>query len=91
MGRNPGHDLASSPWAAICAGTLKNAKQSRSLGCHVTDREPFHRPSVQFTLFAGFELTKLLVNENRDAGSSDLLDYLARLCEVVRVEMTGTP
>jgi hypothetical protein len=30
-GRDPGHELASAPSAAICARTLKKMKQSRSL------------------------------------------------------------
>jgi hypothetical protein len=45
---------------------------------------------VQFTPFARFALTKLRASENSDVGANDILNYLACLCKVERVEMTGT-
>jgi hypothetical protein len=66
------------------------APMTLRLICQVTDRDHLCRPSVQFPLFARFALTKFVVSANRDVGAGNILDCLACLCEVVRVEMTGT-
>jgi hypothetical protein len=40
-------------------------------------------------LFAGFALTKLIANGKSDVEAGDILDHLACVGEVVRVEMAG--